>query len=128
MLEFVNEGKALNIAKKYFYLLKKTGYVKQSTVRKYMTYLFCLDFLKYAFPYMDEEDYVKVDRLLKRTFTNGGCLLPYNIACSNRVTLGTSGYMGPLVIRKTEDLSVDKNGNDIGYEDRTTEDDFLRTV
>jgi len=123
MLEMVNGGKALKIAKKYFYLLEKTGYVKQTTVRKYLTYLFCLDFLNYAFPYMDEDDYIKIDRLLKRTFTNGGCLLPYSTACAKRVTLGTSGYMGPLVIRRTEDLPAANGSND-----RATEDDFLRTV
>ncbi len=122
MLEMIDEGKALNSLKKYFFLLEKTGYVKSVTVRKFLVYLFALDFVEYAFPYLSEDDYIMVDRLMKRTFTNGGCLLPYPIACTKRVTLGTSGYMGKLKIRRTEDIGT------LGKKDRSTENDYLRTV
>ena len=124
MLELIDKDKALNSLKKYFYLLENTGYVKSSTVRKYLTYLFAIDFAHYAFPYMDEKDYIMVDRLLKRTFTNGGCLLPYPVACTKRVVLGDSVYMGKLKIRRTEDIPYPG----LGKKDRSTEDDFLRTV
>ena len=124
MLELIDKGKAFEATKKYFYLLEKTGYVKSATVRKYLTYLFAIDFTHYAFPYMDEKDYIMVDRLLKRTFTNGGCLLPYPVACAKQVVLGDSGYMGKLKIRRTEDAPYPG----IGKKDRSTEDEFLRTV
>ena len=128
MLDMVDKGKALNIAKKYFYLLEKTGYVKNETVRKYLVYLFCLDLLEYGFPFMEEDDYVMVDRLLKRMFTGGGCLLPYNVVCAGRVKLGSSMPMGTLKIRKTEYNSIDRNSRPIGYKDRSTQDDKQRTV
>lgn len=122
MLQMIDGGKALKTLSRYFGLLDKTGYVKSVTVWKYLVYLFAMDFVKYAFDYLDEDDYIMVDRLLKRTFTNGGCLLPYPVACANRVTLGTNGYMGKLKIRRTEDI-----GN-LGKRDRSTENDYLRTV
>ena len=124
MLELIDDKKALGALKRYFGLLRHTGYVKSVTVRKYLAYLFMIDFAHYAFPFLDEDEYIMLDRFMKRTFTNGGCLLPYPVACTKKVTLGDNGYMGKLKVRRTEDYSS------IGIEkrDRSTEDDYLRTV
>ena len=124
MLGLIDNNKALAALKRYFYLLEQTGYVKSVTVRKYLVYLFVIDFAHYAFPFLDENEYVMLDRLMKRTFTGGGCLLPYPVACTKRVTLGDNGYMGKFKVRRTEDIS----SQGLEKRDRATEDEFLRTV
>lgn len=126
MLELIDSNKALDALKRYFYLLTKTGYVKSATVRKYLVYLFAIDFAHYAMPFLDEGEYIMLDRLMKQTFTNGGCLLPYPVACAKRVTLGDNGYMGKLKIRRTEDINTERPG--IEKKDRSTQDEHLRTV
>ena len=124
MLELLDKDKAFDSLKRYFYLLEKTGYVKSATVKKYLVYLFAIDFAHYAFPFMDEDEYIMLDRLMKRMFTNGGCLLPYPVACAKRVTFGDNGYMGKLKIRRTEDIS----SRGLEKKDRSTENEHLRTV
>ena len=76
--------------------------------------------------FVTDEDYVKIDSLLKKLFTNGGCLMPYQVLCTNRVEL--SKYRGSGDVRITEDKYRDKDGNLIGNEIRVTEDWNLRIV
>ncbi len=120
MLPLINEGPALDIHKRYFSILEKTGYLKHDSILRFMAYIFLLDFVEYAHSFFEEEDYTAVSKALSMLFADGGCLMPYPVFCANRITVGRNEYMGTMKIRKTEDLA--------GYKDRYTEDEKHRTV
>lgn len=120
MLQMINEGNALNIHERYFTILEKTGYIKPNSMVRFLAYQFILDLVEYGHAFFTEEDYDKVNAALEFLFSNGGCLLPYQVFCTNRVTVGRNEYLREMKIRKTEDAS--------DYLDRYTEDDYHRTV
>ena len=124
----INEGAALDITKRYYNLLQKTGYAKHINVLRFLMYVFILDFVDYTHSFFTEEDYDTVDRALRVLFADGGCLMPYEVFCANRATLGRNEYMGTLRNRITEDNSVDENGNPIENKDRYTQDDYIRVI
>lgn len=124
----IDEIKALQVANRYFSLLSETGYVKAGLTRRILVYLFLLDFVDFTHAFFTEEDYGMVDRMLQKLFAGGSCLMPYSVFCTNRVKLGRNEYMGVMKVRKTEDDTVDQNGNEAGYTDRFTEDDYNRLV
>lgn len=126
MFPLVDERKVLSFIDSYYIALEKTGYVKHSTVSKLLLYEFLTDFIENVIFFVTDEDYVKIDSLLKKLFTNGGCLMPYQVLCTNRVEL--SKYRGSGDVRITEDKYRDKDGNLIGNEIRVTEDWNLRIV
>ena len=128
MLQVIDEGKALETTVKYFDILKNTGYIKPGMMQRYFLYMFLLDFVDYTHNFFTEEDYDAVDNVLRKLFAGGGCLLPYSVFCVDKVTLGRNEYMGPLKNRITEDHAVDMDGNDIGNDDRYTQDDIIRIV
>ena len=128
MLQVIDEGKALETTVKYFDILKNTGYIKPSMMQRYFLYMFLLDFVDYTHNFFTEEDYDAVDNALRKMFANGGCLLPYSVFCVDKVILGRNEYMGVLKNRITEDHAVDMDGNDIGNDDRYTQDDIIRIV
>lgn len=97
-------------------------------MQRYFLYMFLLDFVDYTHRFFTDEDYNAVDNALRKLFANGGCLLPYSVFCVDKVKLGRNEYMGTLKVRKTEDHSIDKDGKNIGYTDRFTEDDFNRVI
>ena len=127
-MQVIDEGKALETTVKYFDILKNTGYVKPGMMQRYFLYMFLLDFVDYTHNFFTEEDYDAVDNALRKLFAGGGCLLPYSVFCVDKVTLGRNEYMGTLNNRITEDYAVDKDGNNIGDNDRYTEDDIIRIV
>jgi len=118
MLSLINEKIANNILKRYYSQVEKTGYVKESSVKRMLVYLFLVDFVNNTFWYLEEEDYAKISKLMHLLFSNGDCLLPYHIFCTNRATLGRDGEPLRARLRITEDLS--------GNIDRITEDGDLR--
>ncbi len=122
MLQVIDEGKALDTTVKYFDILKNTGYIKPGMMSRFMLYLFLIDFVDNTHRFFSEEDYNAVDNALRKLFSNGGCLLPYSVFCTNKVTLGRNEYMGPLKNRITEDEY------DPGNADRYTEDDYIRVI
>ena len=124
----IDEGRALKTASKYFEILKHTGYMKPGMMQRYVLYMFLLDFVDYTHGFFTDKDYNAVDNALRKLFANGGCLLPYSVFCTDRVKLGRNEYMGTMKVRKTEDNTVDKDGNNAGYTDRFTEDDFNRVI
>lgn len=128
MLQVIDEGKALETTTKYFDILKNTGYIKPGMMQRYFLYMFLLDFVDYTHNFFTEEDYDAVDNALRKLFAGGGCLLPYSVFCVDKVTLGRNEYMGTLKNRITEDNAVDMDGNDIGNDDRYTQDDIIRIV
>jgi len=128
MLQVIDEGRALNTTVKYFDILKNTGYIKPGMMFRFMLYLFLIDFVDSTHRFFSEEDYNAVDNALRKLFSNGGCLLPYSVFCTNKVTIGRNEYMGVLKNRITEDYAVDKNGNAIPNKDRYTQDDYIRVI
>lgn len=128
MLQVIDEGMALETTVKYFDILKNTGYIKPGMMQRYFLYMFLLDFVDYTHNFFTEEDYDAVDNALRKLFAGGGCLLPYSVFCVDKVTLGRNEYMGTLKNRITEDNAVDIDGNDIGNDDRYTQDDIIRIV
>ncbi len=124
----IDEGKALETTTKYFDILKNTGYMNPGMMRRYLLYMFLLDFVDYTHNYFTEEDYNAVDNALRKLFAGGGCLLPYSVFCVDKVTLGRNEYMGTLKNRITEDHAVDIDGRNIGDKDRYTQDDFIRII
>jgi hypothetical protein len=128
MLQMIDEGKALETTVKYFDILKNAGYVKPGMMQRYFLYMFLLDFVDYTHGFFTVEDYNAVDNALRKLFAGGGCLLPYSVFCVDKVTLGRNEYMGNLKNRITEDDAVDKDGKDIGNDDRITQDEFIRVV
>lgn len=91
MAGLLNKKKALHTMKNYFFLLEKVGYVKDTTIRKFLVYLFLVDFVEHVEAFLTEDDYIMIDRILKRTFTNGGCLLPFQINCADSAKVGGVG-------------------------------------
>lgn len=128
MLQVIDEGRALDTTVKYFDILKNTGYIKPGMMSRFVLYLFLLDFVDSTHRFFSEEDYNAVDNALQKLFSNGGCLLPYTVFCTNKVTLGRNEYMGTLKNRITEDWAVDENGRPIPNKDRYTQDDYIRVI
>ena len=114
----------LSVVDNYYATLEKTGYVKHGTVVRLLAYEFLVDFINNTFFFITEEDYQMIDSLLKKLFTNGGCLLPYPVFCTNRVKL--AGYGNDGIVRITEDKYKDKDGNLLGNQPRITEDGIIR--
>lgn len=128
MLQVIDEGRALDTTTKYFDILKNTGYIKPGMMSRFMLYLFLIDFVDSTHRFFSEEDYSAVDNALRKLFSNGGCLLPYSVFCTNKVTIGRNEYMGTLKNRITEDWAVDENGRSIPNKDRYTQDDYIRVI
>lgn len=128
MLQVIDEGRALDTTVKYFDILKNTGYIKPGMMSRFMLYLFLIDFVDGTHRFFSEEDYNAVDNALRKLFSNGGCLLPYSVFCTNKVTIGRNEYMGVLKNRITEDWAVDENGRSIPNKDRYTQDDYIRVI
>ena len=120
MLQVVAEKKALKTLGNYFDMLGMTGYVRNNQVRRFLAYLFLVDFVEYTGDYFTRYDYDTVAEALGRLFANGGCLLPYPVFCTNRITVGTAHYMGKLRLRVTEGKNIEDRIK------RITEDDILR--
>lgn len=121
MLQVIAEKKALNTIKGYVDIVGKTGYVKHDMMRRMLTYLFLIDFVEYTHDFFTMDDYNTIAILLEKLFSNGGCLLPYPVFCTNRVKVGVPHYIGSLRLRVTEGRTVDDRIK------RVTETDILRT-
>lgn len=115
MISIIEKEKALPIVSNYFSLLSRTGYVKHDTVRRYLLYLFLIDFTEWVYPFITNEDYFTIDKALIQIFSGGGCLLPYQTIFTNRAKVGKA-YVGvahytghTTVIRRTEDGELRSN-------------------
>jgi len=124
MTSLLDDKKVLSVIDGYYNLLEKTGYVKHSTVVRLLAYEFLTDFINNTFYFIDEEDYNKIDSLLRKLFTNGGCLMPYPVFCTNAVKLAR--YIGNGVVRITENAYKDKDGNLLGNQARITQYGTIR--
>ena len=128
MIQMIDEHKALGITERYFGILKSAGYIKPAMMKRYFVYMFLLDLVDYTHRFFTEADYNAVDNALRKLFAVGGCLLPYEVFCVDKVLLGRNEYMGTLKNRITEKNTTDKDGNLISEKDRFTEDDKNRVI
>lgn len=115
MLELIENPKnTIAILGKYFDLVSQTGYVKSKTVVRLLLYLFLLDFVNVLHYYFTEEDYEKVNCLLVKLFTGGGCLLPYQVFHNLHTTIGYPGIEGsmegPRVTEVNRDVRISEDG------------------
>ena len=106
MLQVVAEKKALRTINGYLDLVNKTGYVKHTVMSRMLLYLFLVDFVEYTHDFFTSNDYDTVAEALRKLFSDGGCLLPYPVFCTNRGKLGRAHYMGALNLRVTEGLTL----------------------
>lgn len=117
MASLFDDKTVLSIIDGYYSHLEKTGYVKHGTVIRMIMYEFLTEFVNNTYFFITEEDYSMIDSLMKKHFTNGGCLMPYPVLCANRVNI--AGYGADGVVRITEN---DYNHNGLsGNIARTTE-------
>lgn len=117
MASLFDDKTILSIIDGYYSHLEKTGYVKRGTVVRMIMYEFLTEFVNNTYFFITEDDYSMIDSLMKKLFTNGGCLLPYPVLCANRVKL--AGYGADGTVRITEN-DYDYNGLS-GNIARTTE-------
>lgn len=123
MFSLVDDKKMLSIMDGYYSVLEKTGYVKHDTVQRLLLYEFLYDFVNNTVFFIDEDAYMKIDELLRRLFSNAGCIMSYPVFCVNRVKL--SKYAADGTVRITEDNYFDEHGN-TGNQARITEDGIIR--
>ena len=119
MASLFDDKTILSIIDGYYSHLEKTGYVKHNTVIRMIMYEFLTEFVNNTYFFITEEDYAKIDSLMKKLFTNGGCLMPYPVFCANRVKI--AGYGADGTVRITENLYRDREGNLLGNVARTTQ-------
>lgn len=114
MIEVLEHKKAAKYAERYFDKLTKTGYVKRSTMRNYLRYMFFIDFIDYMYPFITDAAYDDITRVLQRLFSNGDCLLTYPMFCQRRSILGLPIYLGSAKLRSIQDESnirITENSN-----------------
>ena len=126
MHALINDEKYLSLIDNYYLVLEKTGYIKQGTLERLLMYEFLVDFVNDVAFFITDKDYAMIDELLRKLFTNGGCLMPYPVFCTNRVELAK--FRGDGNVRITEDAYRDKDGNLIGNDIRVLEEWNVRIV
>lgn len=104
MLVVIQREKGKKILDGYFEALSYTGYVKHPTVKRFLAWLFLVDFVELIYTRLTDEDYNLINRALACLFNGGSCLLPYdaleNIA--KNVFIANSQHMRTFDIRETE--------------------------
>ena len=87
----INTTKALGLLDGYFNDVALTGYVRHSNVKRFLLYLFLLDFVDVSCPFLTSEDYSLIDELLRKIMNGNSCLLPYDLFCKYRTSAGYPG-------------------------------------
>ena len=107
MLKVIEKEKALPIVNRYLDMLARTGYVKHPTALRLLAYLFLVERTEWVYDFMTDKDYHKMDIALVKMFTDGGCLMPYQVIAANRLRIGrtytgVAHYTGVVTMRVTE--------------------------
>jgi len=118
MIEVLEKEKVVKTLNSYFSMLQATGYVKPIATKRFLAYLFIVDFVEKVYDMLDEKDYNIIRDALLKLFSTGCCLLPYNLFCKNRVTIGQPVHSKVFAVRITEADSWH----------RVTENDKLRAT
>ena len=117
MLLAVEKDKAKILLDNYFSMLSVTGYVKRPVVKRFLMWLFLVDFVELVYLHLTDDDYNLINEALICLFSTGCCLLPYGAITEERknVTIGESSYMGTFNIRVTEQNQWRKAEEDIQF-------------
>lgn len=108
----------LNVAseqlEKYMSRLAETGEVGKGTSRRYMIYLFLVDFVDTFYGHLTSKKYELINKIVASLFDGSNCLLQWRIFEQQRVHIGSPYYEGTGTVRLTEDSKmVRKAENDI---------------
>ena len=104
MLLAVEKDKGKAVLDNYFNTLFNTGYVKRPTVKRFLAWLYLMDFVEMVYTCLTDEDYNIINDALICLFSSGCCLLPYDAISENPSDVNISGsiYFGTFNIRETE--------------------------
>lgn len=104
MLLVIEREKGKKILDGYYNTLSYVGYVKRPTVKRYLAWLFLVDFVELIYSHLTDDDYNLINRALACLFDGGSCLLPYSALnnMAHNVSISESQYMGTFNIRITE--------------------------
>ena len=100
MINLVDTNKASKYTATFFDELSRSGYINSGTVRRYLIYLFLVDFIETLYDYIGEDDYKNIGRAMINLFANDSCLFPYSSFCTNYLKLGSSRFTGGTSLRK----------------------------
>lgn len=108
----------LNVAseqlEKYMSRLAETGEVSKGTSRRYMIYLFLVDFVNTFYGHLTSKKYELINRIVATLFDGSNCLREWRIFEQQRAHIGSSYYEGTVAVRLTEnDRMVRTAENDI---------------
>lgn len=108
----------LNVAseqlEKYMSHLSETGDVGKGTSRRYMIYLFLVDFVNTFYEHLTSKKYELINRIVASLFDGSNCLREWRIIEQQRLHIGSPYYEGTGAVRLTEnDKMVRKVENDI---------------
>lgn len=119
MIQVLEKGKAIETLNRYFTTISATGYVKPIVVKRFLAYLFLVDFVEKIYEFLDESDYNFIRDALLKLFSTGCCLLPYELFCKNRTFIAESEHSNVFVVRIAEKDSWHRITEGDSY--RTTE-------
>lgn len=120
MLLAVEKDKAKDLLDNYFTMLSATGYVKHHVVKRFLMWLFLVDFVELIYNHLTDDDYNLINEALICLFSTGCCLLPYSALSQNINDIYVSpSYMGTFNIRVTEKNQLRKAEEGIQF--RATE-------
>lgn len=101
MLRAVEKDNVKPFIDGYFNVLGARGYVKRDAVKRFMVWLFFVDFVERVYSLLDNDDYNKINDLLIRLFSKHFCLLPYS-PDDKRFSIGGAVYQHEFSLRATE--------------------------
>ena len=114
----VSDKRLKTILSNYYQMLGARGYVNPAAVDRIIIYLFLLDFIDSFAYFINDKDYDLINKVYRRIFSDGCCLMPYPVFNTKRATMGLSTLMGDFRFRWTEEDSEDTS--------RITEEDINR--
>lgn len=105
MLLAVQKDKAKAVLDGYYKALANVGYVKRPVVKRFLAWLFLVDFVELVYEHLTDADYNLINKALICIFNSGFCLLPYGALTRSfqKIVVGPSQYMGTFNLRITED-------------------------
>lgn len=106
MLQEVERESTEKFLRGYFDELSRKGYVKKDLVRRFIVWLFLVDFVERVYKLLTSDDYNKINDMMICLFNGMNCLLPYD---QNRTHFNISDTVLQIFnLRATEDAMLRK--------------------
>ena len=102
MLSVVEKDNAKGILDKYFSTVASRGYLKRDTVKRFILWLFLLEFVERVYYLITDEDYNRISAVLDCIFFANNCLLSYEVIRSNISMAEETVSIPTFSLRKTE--------------------------